>query len=68
MSKNSGFCPGVKKAHLFIEKLINEARFDKVFTLGELIHNRIYNENLKSKGIVSVTLAEIEKIIAIASF
>jgi len=63
LSKNAGFCPGVKKAHLFIEKLISEKRFDKIFTLGELIHNRIYNENLKSKGVGSVTLDKFKEII-----
>ena len=62
LSKNSGFCPGVKKAHLFIEKLLREKQFDKIYTLGELIHNRIYNEDLKKSGIRSIDLSEIKKI------
>ena len=63
LAENSGFCPGVKKAHLFIEKLIKERNFDKIFTLGELIHNRIYNDHLKAQGVESISISEIEKAI-----
>ena len=61
-SKCSGFCPGVKKAHLFLEKLIKQKNFDRIFTLGELIHNRLYNENLKSLGVYPITFSELKKI------
>ena len=61
LSKNSGFCPGVKKAHIFVEKLLSDSEFDKIFTLGELIHNRIYNENLKKKGVDSISVEELKE-------
>ena len=63
LSKCSGFCPGVKRAHLFLEKLIQEKSFDKIFTLGELIHNRLYNENLKALGVSPITLPELEALV-----
>ncbi len=62
-SKNSGFCPGVKRAHLFLEKLISEKRFDKIFTLGELIHNRFYNENLKDRGVYPISIIQLETLL-----
>ena len=64
LAENSGFCPGVKKAHLFIEKLIKERNFDKIFTIGELIHNRIYNDQLRTQGVESISISEIEKTIS----
>ena len=63
LSKNSGFCPGVKKAHLFIEKLLSEKDFDKIFTLGELIHNKIYTSELEAKGVKVISISELYKLL-----
>ena len=63
LSKNSGFCPGVKKAHIFIENLINKNEFDKIFTLGELIHNKIYTDSLEKKGVKAVDISEFSEIL-----
>ncbi|MBO7400358.1 MAG: hypothetical protein J6U75_04040 [Clostridia bacterium] len=42
VAPGSGFCPGVKRA---AELLVRELEAgSKVFCLGELIHNRPYNE------------------------
>ena len=65
LSDNAGFCPGVKRADKEIRRLI-EAR-DKneiIYTLGSLIHNRIYNEELLKLGVSSITIPEIKKILA----
>ena len=62
-AKSSGFCPGVKRAHLFLEKLISEKRFDRIFTLGEIIHNRLYNENLKERNVYPISITELEAIL-----
>ena len=63
LSKSAGFCPGVKRADEKIRELIK--RGGKIFTLGELIHNRIYTDELKSLGVFSVDIDEFEKIVAL---
>ncbi len=63
LSKLSGFCPGVKKAHLFINELINSNSYDKIFTLGELIHNKIYTNDLKKNGVKAITIEQLKKLI-----
>ena len=57
ISNYAGFCPGVKRADTLIERLIAEARpGDRVYTLGNLIHNRLYNESLAERGVYSVKI------------
>ena len=64
VAKGSGFCPGVKRADAEITRLINERKLnERIFTLGHLIHNRIYNESLAALGVRSVTLTEIKEIL-----
>ena len=64
VAKGAGFCPGVKRADAEIRRLMElKKRGDRIFTLGHLIHNRIYNEALEKDGIKSVTLEEIKKIL-----
>ena len=64
VAKGSGFCPGVKRADAEIMRLIKERKGnERIFTLGHLIHNRIYNESLAALGVRSVTLPEIKKIV-----
>ena len=62
LSKNAGFCPGVRRADTEIRKLILENPDAKIFTLGSLIHNRLYNDGLKSQGVNSASIEEIERI------
>ena len=51
VSKDSGFCFGVRRA----DKIVNElaAVHRKVYIYGELIHNSDYIKKLESKGIVT---------------
>ncbi len=64
LSKNAGFCPGVRRADVAIRKLISErADGERIFTLGKLIHNRIYNEELEALGVPSVHISELEDIL-----
>ena len=66
LSKYAGFCPGVQNADRIIRRLIGDKASGHIFTLGELIHNRIYNEELLSLGVRSIELpcveAEAEKL------
>ena len=60
VSKNAGFCPGVRRADTEIMRLIKEqSKSDIIFTLGSLIHNAHYNESLKKMG---VTCLECDKL------
>ena len=62
LAKNSGFCTGVKRADKFINALIEE-NDGKIYTLGKLIHNRLYNEKLAARGVHAIDFSDIEKIL-----
>ena len=62
-SKLSGFCPGVKKAHLLISELICANSYEKIYTLGELIHNKTYINQLEQNGVKSISLSELTNIL-----
>ncbi len=62
LAENSGFCTGVKRADKFINTLISENN-GKIFTLGKLIHNRLYNENLEKLGVKAIEFSDIESIL-----
>ena len=60
VAENAGFCPGVRRADNEIRRLLRErADNEQLYTLGELIHNRLYTEELTSLGVRCVTLAEL---------
>ena len=64
LSKNAGFCPGVRRADNAVQKLIESSNFDSlIFTLGPLIHNGNYVRDLESKGVKSIAISDAEKII-----
>ena len=60
LSKYAGFCPGVKKADNTVKTVINKGGY-RIFTLGHLIHNRIYNEELERLGVRSIEFEEINQ-------
>ena len=63
LAKNSGFCQGVRRADEVISRLIAENRDARIYTLGAVIHNRIYNDKLKEQGVRAISYAEIEDVI-----
>ena len=64
VSNGAGFCPGVKRATDETERLISCCEADSVIlTLGELIHNPIYNRYLASKGVITAELSDIEPLL-----
>ncbi len=63
LAKTAGFCFGVKRATSKIEELLVDKNVKHIYTLGELIHNRLYTEDLASRG---VAIARIDDIPAIA--
>ncbi len=59
IAKNAGFCFGVKRATDRLEALLNEAvPGARICTLGQLIHNRTYNETMEARGVRIVDAAE----------
>ena len=64
VSKNAGFCPGVRRADEGVMELVHaRSKNSLIFTLGNLIHNRIYVESLESHGVKSIDLGDAERIV-----
>ena len=67
VAKNAGFCFGVKRATDYVEGLISETKGEaKIYTLGKLIHNRIYNEELCRQGIEEISIEDTDRIAALS--
>ena len=63
ISKNAGFCPGVRRADQGVMELVRtRSKNALIFTLGKLIHNRIYVESLESLGVKAIEIGDAEKI------
>ncbi len=64
LSKNAGFCPGVRRADEAVKKLISERRSDDlIYTLGPLIHNGSYISALEKEGVCSIDISDVERLI-----
>ena len=54
LAEHAGFCPGVRRATEAVEAVLRESPAPKrVLTLGELIHNPVYLEELAARGVLS---------------
>ena len=63
-SKYGGFCPGVRQADKKIRALLKEKQpNEKIYIIGQLIHNDIYNRELEALGANIISFDCIEKII-----
>ena len=60
IDSDSGFCFGVRKTIELAEKVLTEG--ETVYCLGDIIHNEEEVERLRSKGLVTVSHADLEKI------
>ncbi len=65
IAENAGFCFGVKRATEGVESLLREP--GHVYILGHLIHNRLYNESLETKGVVHIGIDEAADIARLAT-
>ena len=61
LSKYAGFCPGVRRADETVRDLSNTSS-DRIYTLGHLIHNRLYTENLEAMGVSSIEYEDVQSI------
>ena len=65
LSENAGFCPGVKRADDAVRRLIAErAKNEIIYTLGTLIHNKSYTDELSSLGVKVTDFEGLEKAVA----
>ena len=65
LSKNSGFCPGVRRADDAIRKLIFEKKHnDLIFTIGDIIHNKSYIDELTTLGVRSIEMSDVNRIVS----
>ena len=68
VAKNAGFCFGVKRAVDELQKRIDEKSVgERIFTLGSLIHNNVFNEGLVRQGVTSVSVEELPTLAKSAS-
>lgn len=61
LAENAGFCFGVKRATEKVDELITRGHM-RVCILGNLIHNRLYNESLERRGVRHITMEEVDAI------
>ena len=65
IAKNAGFCFGVKRAADTVSSLIETSKKGtKIYTLGKLIHNDIYNAELKSRGVDVISIDDLDGVCA----
>ena len=62
IADNAGFCFGVKRAVSTIEQLLSEKQSD-VYTLGYLIHNDEYNDELKRRGVRIISFEDVDDVL-----
>ncbi len=62
LSKNAGFCPGVRRADDGIISLLTPNMSKHIFTVGELIHNTRYNNELERKGVLITELEHVKSL------
>ncbi len=64
ISEYAGFCPGVRRADGIVKRAIAEYGKDGVIcTLGKLIHNRLYCEELERRGVRSIGIEELPSVL-----
>ena len=68
VAENAGFCFGVKRATDTLEKkLAHKREGERIYTLGHLIHNNVYNLELERRGVLAIGEEDIPAIAESAS-
>ncbi|MBO5270484.1 MAG: 4-hydroxy-3-methylbut-2-enyl diphosphate reductase [Clostridia bacterium] len=68
VAKHAGFCFGVKRATEKLELALKiRPEVARICTLGHLIHNDVYNESLRARGVENITREELATVAASAS-
>ena len=68
VAKSAGFCFGVARATAAVEKeMALHVPGQRIFTLGRLIHNEIYNQRLAAGGVTVISAEELTRLAAEAT-
>ena len=68
VAANAGFCFGVKRATDRLEEALKAAvPGERIYTLGHLIHNEVYNESLRRRGVEAIDTEDIGRVASEAS-
>lgn len=59
IAAHAGFCPGVSRAVELIEQELTAHPGQPIFCLGELIHNRVYTDSLRARGVTFISPEEL---------
>ena len=60
VAKNAGFCFGVKRAvDTLYDALNNKRNGERIYTLGTLIHNGVFNAELSARGVNIIKVDEL---------
>ena len=60
VAKNAGFCFGVKRAvDTLYDALDNKRSGERIYTLGTLIHNGVFNAELSARGVNIIKVDEL---------
>jgi 4-hydroxy-3-methylbut-2-en-1-yl diphosphate reductase len=62
IDENAGFCWGVVRTIDIVEKNLKKIRDNKIFILGQIIHNPKEVERLESKGLITINKEDFSKI------
>ena len=63
VAKNAGFCFGVKRAvDTLLDKIKSGESNERIYTLGPLIHNSVFNEEVAKMGVKTIDTSEIESL------
>ena len=63
IARHAGFCFGVRRATERLEAAIaDKGRGERIYTLGTLIHNRVYNEWLAAQGVGVINMEQVESL------
>ncbi|MBE6608975.1 MAG: bifunctional 4-hydroxy-3-methylbut-2-enyl diphosphate reductase/30S ribosomal protein S1 [Ruminococcaceae bacterium] len=61
VSKYAGFCFGVKRAVDMVNSLLDKSSGARIFSLGDIIHNKHAMKSLTDKGLTVISRADIEQ-------
>jgi len=67
VSKYAGFCFGVKRAVDMAGKLLDGADRGKIYSLGDIIHNKHVMDSLRQKGLTVISPEELDTVCASAN-
>lgn len=64
IAENAGFCFGVRRATGLLEDALQKSRLtgEKVYTLGHIIHNALYLEDVRRRGAVCIDADALDEL------